>query len=389
MTATHHAEPRPLESAQNPPRELQVLFHLMDVSRPKAETCAAVAVEEPKPEPETAEQASETACETPCETADLALLATLKAASEPQETVAEDPDRAYRLMPAPILEPLPSAFQQHEAIGEESTEQPEQPQAITVSEPNPPEETAVAVRQRTEPRPRRRPEPIQEEWLSSHGKIIAIGFTLALICTIYYARTNRRQIAVPDAASQRQSDAGARIRQTADADKDTPDIVLEMQSPAGQVVSSPAADISNSAPGNTPAIPNTAMEVTKADLHSPTIPQLPARGSEISAPAGTGDNLFVWENREGQRVAARPELPSAPPANAAAPGPAPSLPPSPPTEPSSYPVTNYSSPYQPQPVIQSPQQAGPGASAPSGAPSNSQENSTRGYRYERSGSGLY
>lgn len=375
MTASHHAEPRPLESGQNPPRELQVLFHLMDVSRPKTETCAAPVVGAPA----MAEQGCEDAAESACETADLALLATLKA-SEPQEPVAEETaeetsDRAYRLLPEPVEEIVPSSPEVEYVVSEPSAEAPV---ATVETGPDPTEEKTVAVRERSEQRPRRRPAPIKEEWFSSHGKIIAIGFTLALICTIYYARTNRRHIAVPDAASQRKGDAAARIRQTAVASKDSPDVVLEVQSPAGRVVSSPAA-----------VAGSPAIEVTKADLHSPTIPQLPTRDAEIAAPAGAGDNLFVWGKREDERVAARPELPSAPPVNAPAPGPAPSLPPSPPIEQSSYPVTNYSSPYQIQPAIQQPQPAGPGASAANGAPSNSQENSTRGYRYERSGSGLY
>ena len=384
MTATHHAEQRPSESASNPPRELQVLFHLMDVSRPKAETCAAQAADEIA----SPEQTCETPCETASNTADLALLATLRTpASDLEEPTAAMPasvpvETTYELLPEPIEEPTLSPAQEREFMGYGSAELPSSPESPTEAQTNEPEKTVAAAPKRTEQRHRRRPAPIKEEWFSSHGKIIAIGFTLALICTIYFARTNRRQIAVPDAATQRDGNVAARIKQTADASKDTPEIVLEMQSPAGQVAASPAAgagsELGNSAAAGTPGV-----EVTKADLHSPTIPQLPAPGAEGTKPGATGDDLFVWGKRAEERLAARPELSSTPPANT----PAPSLPSSPPVEQSSYPVSNYGSVYGPQPVIQ-PQQSAP-AGAANGPLSNSQENSTRGYRYERSGSGLY
>src|SRR5207237_59065 len=41
---------------------------------------------------------------------------------------------------------------------------------------------------------RRKPQtPASEDWFASHGKFIAIAFVLALIGTVYFARTNRRK----------------------------------------------------------------------------------------------------------------------------------------------------------------------------------------------------
>jgi hypothetical protein len=240
----------------------------------------------------------------------------------------------------------------------------------------------------------------RSDWFSNQGKFIAIGFVLALIGTIYLARSNRgsgpTKVAQPNAHP---GEAGQQIA----ASNATPATVVgkdKDESPADAAANKPAeasparfADVSTDQP-------------SQADLHPPTIPQLVREPSNSSQPDNSA--LFPWTEQPGDRLATRPTESQA----AASPPAQPKYPVTPANAPlsQSYPVTSATSPnfapapQQPTPAapdyrspyIQAPPAGGPPPDGqnfvpPGGAASSylPPDNSARGYRYERTGSGPY
>jgi hypothetical protein len=313
--------------------------------------------------------------------------------------------------------------------------------------PTPPAKSQHPVTPRSQTASRRKPKTAaSEDWFAAHGKFIAIAFVVALIGTIYFARTSRQQSTATTAATPSRSPATDRN--------------VASDSPATTHAGSTAPAINTAAEVRltTPAETITATSESKVDLHPPTAPQLVSGTPADDKPQGK-DNLFVFPGPKSpdERVAsrgeptstgaspasqqaaparpaevtpvARPNPPAsqpalspayptnsspapvypvtsagpasypltaapplvgpAPPARAVSPPPSgyPSMPP-----PSSNPPPNYRSQFPmsagtipPQPQAWSP-------SAPGGGlPGQSQplDNTARGPRYERTGSGIY
>jgi hypothetical protein len=258
----------------------------------------------------------------------------------------------------------------------------------------------LAVKRPAERRPAQAGARTRNDWFSNHGKYIAIGFVLALVGTIYLARSNRNsgQASVthptvhPGEAGQQLASDASKPATVVGKNKDAPSVDATADSAAE---TSPAQLAEAASSEQRPAV----------DLHPPTIPQL------VREPANSGqpDNnaLFPWSEQPGNRLATRPAEPPV----AASPPAQPKYPVTPANAPlsQSYPVTpaanpgyapapqgpapavpDYRSPYiAPPPAGQPP----PGQNfAPLGAaatPYMPSDNTARGYRYERTGSGPY
>jgi len=187
----------------------------------------------------------------------------------------------------------------------------------------------------------RRPAVHKKDWFSTHGKLIAVGFVLALAATVVVAR-NKKQPATPqsedswamkhpgDAADQLASDA-PKIELPAVGGKKLPSDVQATSQP-GETSPAAADKLVEKKPAK-----DKPADVGQVDLLPPTLPQqslvetAPARSSpptslapplvaappaamaekpagETVAPAGT-DPLFHWPQRETQ-VATRPDAPA-------------------------------------------------------------------------------
>jgi hypothetical protein len=230
---------------------------------------------------------------------------------------------------------------------------------------------------------------------------------IGLLGTIYLARNNQRP--VPVSADHKHSHPGEAGHPAAAADSSDATVVAEAQTPHADAKSGTLAD------EKSPAQLAVAPE-PQTNLHPPTIPQLAEKNAAGSA-AKIGETaadatLFPWVKPD-ERVASRPESSppaAAPPAGApphtAVPETVPSLGPQyPVTTPApqypttQYPTTNTPTQYPFEPAKQAAPAYGP-ASGPVNGPALAPptgngpqayppDNSARGSRYERTGSGLY
>ena len=399
MSATQSVEPRrtsPPTAGTN--RELPVLFHLMDVSRLKSPATAAVLrvpaeppseaeIEEaprefklaaPEPPPEVETTRNSTCVETPELEAPLA--------SVPMADLVDTPAATITLSP-------PAADQDIAA----------QPPDGETAEKAPPAAAPAAIpRKEAERRPAKARSQRGNEWFANQGKFIAIGFVLALIGTIFMARSNRGTS--PTAAVQPHADPGEAGQQIAASETRPATVVGKLQEKqakeanSGTSAATSPAKLADAAAGE---------NAPQADLHPPTIPQVVREPHPSNQPDNNA--LFPWTEQQADRLAARPDAPSASPA-AAPPAQYPvtgaSGPPSP-----TYPTTatpnssfaapsqqqpiappDYRSPYMPAAPANSPQDLGQSFVPPSGGPGPNyvpSDNTARGYRYERTGSGPY
>ncbi|MCI0361111.1 MAG: hypothetical protein L0211_21740 [Planctomycetaceae bacterium] len=394
MTATFTAERRRSPTPPRPLRELPVLFHLMDVSRPKGYTAPAppaftlgsAADALPHREsPLSGRLPSEPAIEG-AESFDL------ETASELVQT------KAYGSLPpdAPQLGAQPGdpradaagAHSDHDSIDTISS----------LETPPPPADEAVTLRQRAEERQRKRQEGKKDDWFTTQGKFIAIGFLAALVVTIYVARTSRKPASPPVAAKSHVHAGTAAKAKAAQKSAAKPAAIAE------------SARITSVRPTAKPAVSQPAASQPTTALHPPTIPQLAPQREPAKTPAD--ETLFTFTRRTDERVAASNATPAAAPAavpqtNTAAPPlvpqPAPqavpqtaaaSAPATPHLQPQ-YPATSYPSTYQPvaPPPVYAPPPASPAGPnlgpAASTMPLYPTTNSASGTRYERTGSGLY
>jgi hypothetical protein len=395
MTATFTAEKR-RPSPTRPLRGLPVLFHLMDVSRPKGYAAPPSftlgSVADP-PELYESPLASRLPSEPPIEAPD----------SFDLETAAElVQTKAYGSLPADMTTSVlaPTASDTIANSSEASLDQAvgDQTPAPSLETPPPASDDAVTLRQRAEERQRKRQEGKKDDWFGTQGKYIAIGFVAALMVTIYVARSSR-QPAKPHIATKPHAHSSAAATTKGEA------------SPLKPAVASESAKITSVHP-TTKA---TASE-PKTALHPPTVPQVAQQPEKTSA---TGDaTLFSFTRRTEERVAANTDAPttaSPVPTVARTPQPAPTPAQTTPaqttpaqttpaqTTPSQatptlqpqYPSTKYPSSYQPvaPPPAYAPLPASPGGPnlgpAASTMPLYPTTNTASGTRYERTGSGLY
>ena len=346
MTAT--AEMPPPASGQN--REFPVLFHLIDVSQP-----LGVREREPsEPPPRKYE----------LPIWDEALVAPAGEEQAPKSISAADASELKDVAPeaptAPNVDETPLAV--------DSPPVPEPPRIKQPAELNAGTEP-VTPAERKQSR-RREQTPTKSDWFTNQGKYIAICFVLALLGTIYVARTSRSrpQTAQPPVTHAHPGDAGLA---TAKPEAGKPEIVVEATVASDDKASSPAGGVTSSP---APTAEQPAVEVAGVDLHPPTPPQLAREETEQTAK--DQDSLFPWANRTEERVATRPEPP---PAAASFEQPVPPQ--------AQYPVTNYRGAYAPA-EQHIPHNGGPVLNAPGGRPTTP-SNPPTGYRYERTGSGLY
>jgi hypothetical protein len=228
------------------------------------------------------------------------------------------------------------------------------------------------------------------DWLSTHGKVIAICFVIALIGTIYLARRNRGSsapapsIETPDLAVEVPGEhkQDSHDHKPAEAANTAPRLVEAPSHPL-DATPSPATTVAPSAPDAT----NTA------ELQSPVVPNA---GQSTTPPSS--EPLFPWQT--DPRLATRPDAApanaptaSAQPNNVAPTAPtlnaptypetnlrdAPLLPPAPPAN--SAPAPNYPAPGNGQ--------GGSSGRVPASFSPASFTSAPGGNRYERTGSGLY
>jgi hypothetical protein len=242
-------------------------------------------------------------------------------------------------------------------------------------------------RQRAEARQQKINNAANGDWLQTHGKIIAIGFVIALIATIYLARRNRPT----EAPSPLDAPPGLAI--------DVPGENQNQVSPERAPV-----EVANTAPRLTEpprqthdAVPSPATtELEKspatatAELQPPVVPS--STQPTHDAPP-TSEPLFPWRN-ETRTATAPPDSGTVQPTTA------PETPNAPALNAPTYPETNLrDAPLLPPAPPDSPATSSGPASPPSGGelrgPSTARSypasftSAPGGNRYERTGSGLY
>jgi hypothetical protein len=398
MSATLSPEPRRTSpQSAGPNRELPVLFHLMDVGRLKSPSPAPViapsvepssqsefaavprepAISAPEPLPTAELPSSSTAMESPAYENP-----SVPVASLPTSDAVETSATEVTCAPATVPEPEASV----QAAASEAIEKA--PIAAKAT---------ATPRKDSERRQAKSKAQRGNEWFANQGRYIAIGFVLALIGTIFIARSNRGT--APTVAVQPHADPGEAGQQVAASEIKPATIVGE--SPEKPTTETTTGKTSEASPANL-ADATAAEKTPQADLHPPTIPQLVRE----PAPSNQPDNnaLFPWTEQPGDRLATRPDAPAVAPTQypvTAAGSPSPSYPitatpnsslTGPPQQQPAVPP-DYRSPYIPAaPANSQPPSLGQSFVPPAGGPGPTylpSDNTARGYRYERTGSGPY
>jgi hypothetical protein len=302
-------------------RHLPVLFHLMDVSRPKRPEPQVAAIGGAT-QPKGAEPASkfEIASEQEEVTA---------SASENESVTLSSSGAAARFQftPPPVavasLAPSPAVVP--------ATEQTIQPPTPAISSPFAPDASTtwreIEANSNTVSAPAEAPitiveativnEPVarpvppiaattdrlsqrkvrraaSEDWFASHGKFIAIAFVLALLGTIYFARTSRRQ---PVASAEGKMASAEPAEQGKKAYDSRP-----VDRTSSYRLTSNSAGESGTSQGESPTSSHPMTE-----LHPPSMPQL-AAGDAAGDKSSKSDNLFVFPTKKGEdRMAVRPD----------------------------------------------------------------------------------
>jgi hypothetical protein len=370
-------------------RLLPILFHLRDVSRPprpKAPEAlplvslpVAPIVPPLPPVPPLGSDSASTVEESPSHQA-------TEKSDLPPVPVYLDLAELKPEYPGPTT--LAAASLAVEAVHESRADDTSCPQPAAQEVPTPePAQAGSVLRERKSRQSQR------EDWFAAHGKFIAAAFVLALIGTIYFARTTHRQ-------AQTRSTAAHSAPPLAE------DLVkVEMPPKASE---NKASDIAHSAAATTETAGSKALasDTAQAELYLPVAPATSAAPPLASSPAG--DSLFTsLVKKPEERTASRPVIPGmqmnphveAKAADNQARTLSPAAGPSPPVMHDalspSYPVTSSA----PLPRGSSPQVEGyphtgapPLAGAPTAGmptPPSSQETIVRGSRYERTGTGNY
>lgn len=178
-------------SAGQSSREFPVLFHLMDVSRPRASQQTPKidsanllnAVEQLRWPPDDDEPSPPASVESE------------NATSESSATSNESPPTTETVTTAPattVTTPeLADSANDNIALEPLAAENSQAEEATTIVEPPspPPSSPLVTLRKKHKT-------SASEDWFASHGKYIAVVFVLALVATIYFARVNRERSSV-------------------------------------------------------------------------------------------------------------------------------------------------------------------------------------------------
>jgi hypothetical protein len=160
-------------------REFPVLFHLMDVSRPRAKPLPTIdsanllnAVEQLRRPPANVSESVPPASTAPGPVATSSETAVI----ETTVAVAETSEAAESIVSLELPAAENSSAEEAAEISERPSPAPLSPALVTL---------------------RKKPKTsASEDWFASHGKYIAVAFVLALVATIYFARVNREQSSV-------------------------------------------------------------------------------------------------------------------------------------------------------------------------------------------------
>lgn len=289
--------------------ELPILFHLMDVSRPRSEAqddqALAAVVEEPiaavgltttgAPLPDIVPLTLP-----PIDSAPSPLAASLDTSAEPQ------PPAEPLAIVAPVLAKVAACVSASGEIASTTASQVESLRSDPAGDDSAGSDTlhsentsaarpspAVTLKSKTSER-RKRKTPASEDWFAAHGKFIAIGFVVALIGTVYFARTTRQQAAPAKAGATGQSPL---------ADGQMPD------SPgAGQSSLLAGSGGAKAATSTSRVQTVSVVSDSKVELHPPTAPTLAGAAAEDRSPSA--DKLFDFPSsrKSDERVATRPEV---------------------------------------------------------------------------------
>jgi hypothetical protein len=297
------------------------LFHLLDVSREEntSRTSCDVApapcdVAPDQPTDALLARLPAAECETPAPAFELPASPDSLPAPSLSITLSAPPSR---FDPTPTLggseifdEPVPADIETDPAAGVTEAEQvPHDGVQATVDRlhSDPPtaadestadESTAHAATPRSTQAARRQPKTVRrEDWFAQHGKYIAIGFVLALVGTIYLARSNRGTGEHADRVPTHDH-PGAAGDLASSVPKPAPATVLGEAKP---LPGSPASGTSEVSPAQ---LVETASGSSKADLHPPAAPEV-ASGEAVAK-----QDLFSFAKKSEERVAARPAGPT-------------------------------------------------------------------------------
>ena len=272
-----------LPDADKKRSELSVLFHLVDVSRPRVASrpehgptlpiepqslfsAASAIVPPPDPPPSFLSPS----------VSDQPMLAVIEPPAATQNHYVTPPAETPLPLP-PLAAAEPSVTAQIASILQNDLS-PVETKPADKSELSTPQDQVTPANQ-TNTR-RRTKTPASEEWFASQGKYIAIAFALALIGTVYFARNNRRQ---------------------------------EVSADAGSYPQSPLADhkpVDSQSPAADPAKVQTVSVVSdsKVELHPPVATELAAEiSTKLKSPGS--DKLFDFPatKKADERLAARPD----------------------------------------------------------------------------------
>lgn len=402
-------------TASSPQRaglEMPVLFQLADLSRLKVVIPSTTAAENSKRQQPPAVTLPEKTDATDKESSTAVIPAAQQEASQgkprideksPGKNIAASPPKEVE---KPVPPPLSSSKSEKPPTSEIASATVVAP-SLPISSAPPESVEPPSLRQRAQQRERKRQaEPAKRDWMSSHGKLIAIGFVLALIVTIYLARRNR-----PSASPSKPADVAT------DLNVEMPPETAAEATAAPELASEVANDGSRSpAPLFETTHPASSAENSSEPHTQLQLPIAADRPASQPAAASDGQDLFPWKDKGEPRMASRPEAPAAEetgenpgvyapstqPANDPPTGNAPSNPQAAPggksepalNAPYEYPVTSPTS-YRDFGAADGPSRtAARPASAPGGAVPASYQNQTspprnNQPRYERTGSGLY
>ncbi len=277
--------------------ELPVLFHLMDVSRPRQSPPEVSPLEAqccPTTEPQiSTPTASQHLSSIASELLPLPAAPTVTGESEllPPISVAA----SFEPLPAthhyPVSDTLLAAVTSEIAASEPATSEIPQPSASLkavdlAAQATEPSEAQPSETPKNQLAPRRKLKtPASEDWFAAHGKYIALGFVLALIGTIWMSRTNRQR-ANPPAASA-----------------DWKPLIADDR--ASGPLSAPTITIPAAGSAHSTVLVSAGSQV---ELHPPTTTAI-AKGSSGEGKNQGQDKLFDFPSakRADDRVAARPD----------------------------------------------------------------------------------
>jgi len=291
-------------------RALPVLFHLMDVSRPRRQPTV---IESPEAARLTGQAAIPQLSAPEHENKSLEDLP-VPAFSAPQVEAAAPP---APLVPSheakTVSEPVPhEPFVPANPGGIENVpvtlevlRAADKPIAAQEAEAHTATLAALPPRPRPTDSRRKLKTPIVENWFQVHGKYIALGFVLALIATIYFAKVNRQSRPVATA----ESDSVTRMAEHASKSPqplEAPLVKAAVRSPENDLEERRVA--SKVSPALLAGGPDSTAD-SKAELHPPAASQRAVEAPPAEkSPAD--DGLFQFSKKNEQHLATRAEAPT-------------------------------------------------------------------------------